>query len=310
MLEMLRAGRVHLSGLRLLCGQLDAADGDEVLAAAAGKSKREIEVLLARRSPKPAVPDSVRRLPARRKVELANEPAVAAGTDAATVAATPMFTGATGEAAATPRARAAAVSPLSGQEYRVQFTALDEHMKRVDQAKGLLRHRLPSGDLATLYDLAMQALIEKTLKDRFGVGRTPRTRQSTQPGPATSRRVPAAVAREVYERDGGRCTFVDPEGRRCDSTSCVQIDHVDGFGRTREHRVDRLRLLCAAHNAHAADVMYGKRWMDRKRAEERERRGVATESPFPGKVDSACEEDDVDADLGARFIAAIELVSR
>lgn len=63
MLEMLREGRVHLSGLRMLCGHLTAEDGEALLAAAAGKTKREIEELLARRCPKPAVPDLIRKLP-------------------------------------------------------------------------------------------------------------------------------------------------------------------------------------------------------------------------------------------------------
>ena len=41
------------------------------------------------------------------------------------------------------------------------------------------------------------------------------------------RAIPAAVKREVWQRDGGRCRYVDPRtGRRCASRHLLQIDHV------------------------------------------------------------------------------------
>src|SRR5712664_3327884 len=53
-----------------------------------------------------------------------------------------------------------------------------------------------------------------------------------------------SIEREVYERDGGRCTFSDERGRRCGETGALEFDHLDGFARTRLHRADRIRLLC------------------------------------------------------------------
>src|SRR5256885_6795882 len=64
-LEALRTGAVHLSGLRVLVPHLDEENHERVLALAAGKSKREIEELAASLSPKPPVPDDVRKLPNR-----------------------------------------------------------------------------------------------------------------------------------------------------------------------------------------------------------------------------------------------------
>src|SRR5437879_3282206 len=64
-LEALRSGQVHLAGLRLLAPHLAAENQDKVLAEAAGKSKREIEELIARLSPQPPVPTVVRKLPDR-----------------------------------------------------------------------------------------------------------------------------------------------------------------------------------------------------------------------------------------------------
>src|SRR5256714_9212600 len=64
-LDVLRSGKVHLAGLRLLAPHLTTENQDEVLAEAAGKSKREIEELVARLAPKPPVPTIVRKLPER-----------------------------------------------------------------------------------------------------------------------------------------------------------------------------------------------------------------------------------------------------
>jgi len=65
-IERVRAGSLHLSGLVVLCPHLTDANYTELLDAAAGKTRREIERLLAVRSPKPDAPTSIRRLPARR----------------------------------------------------------------------------------------------------------------------------------------------------------------------------------------------------------------------------------------------------
>src|SRR6266851_5471075 len=75
--------------------------------------------------------------------------------------------------------------------------------------------------------------------------RRPRARQapSEETDAPSSRHIPDAIKREVYERDGGRCTFTDERGRRCAETGALQFDHQDGFARTHLHRADRIRLL-------------------------------------------------------------------
>ena len=43
---------------------------------------------------------------------------------------------------------------------------------------------------------------------------------------ASGRAIPAGVRRQVWQRDGGRCSYVDPQtGRRCNSTHLIEIDH-------------------------------------------------------------------------------------
>lgn len=262
MVEMLRAGRIHLSGLRMLCGHLTPECSDELLECAAGKTRREIEELLAARAPRPPVPDSIRRSPARHEaVATADAPLFAASPPApgATAAAAP-------PAAAPERSRPAVVAPLSAETYRVQYTASRAQRDKLRQAQDLLRHQIPNGDLAEIVDRALSLLIADVKKRRFAVGRKPRSKAAAVEGPARSRTVPDAIKRAVYERDGGQCTYVGLDGRRCEERGWLEIDHRDGFARTWEHRVEGSRLLCRAHNGHAADRMYGKKWMDEKRA--------------------------------------------
>jgi len=242
-LDVLRSGAVHLSGLRALVPHLTADNHCEILARARGKSKREIEELVAALAPKPPVPDAMRKLP-KAAAQLALE---------------------SGSAAARRVERPRAMAPLSEDTFRVRFTASRGLRDKLRQAQDLLRHRVPSGDLAAIVESAVDLLIEKVKKERFGVGGKPRTTAATKSGPCCARPVPAATRRVVYLRDEGRCTFVDKFGNRCPETGMLEYDHLDGWARTHTHDPDRIVLRCHAHNRHAAEKMYGREFMERAR---------------------------------------------
>ena len=71
-----------------------------------------------------------------------------------------------------------------------------------------------------------------------------------QPAP-TGRGISAAIKRAVWERDQGRCSYVDPTtGRRCSSRHLLQIDHIRPWARGGGAQLDNLRLLCHAHHRH------------------------------------------------------------
>src|SRR6266550_4306306 len=65
-LEMLAAGTVTLTAVRLLAPRLTVANHRDVLASARSRKKSEIEQIVARLSPRPDVPTSLRKLPAPR----------------------------------------------------------------------------------------------------------------------------------------------------------------------------------------------------------------------------------------------------
>ena len=68
---------------------------------------------------------------------------------------------------------------------------------------------------------------------------------------ASGRAISAAVRRQVWQRDGRRCSYADPQtGRRCNSTHLIEIDHIVPHALGGGADPGNLRLLCGAHHRH------------------------------------------------------------
>ena len=68
---------------------------------------------------------------------------------------------------------------------------------------------------------------------------------------ASGRAISAGVRRHVWQRDGGRCSYIDPQtGRRCNSTHLIEIDHIVPHALGGGADPGNLRLLCGAHHRH------------------------------------------------------------
>jgi len=240
LIDAVRTGRVHLAGLRLLAPHLTLETHEALLAKAAGRTKDEIAELVAALAPRPPPPPTIRKLPEPRPLPLAEA----------------------GARPAAPPPRP--VVPVAEDTFKLQLGISREFRDEIREAQDLLRHRIPDGDLATIFRAALKLLVTEVKSDRFAVGRKPRGRPETTV--TTSRHVPDAIKRAVYERDGGRCTFVDDRGNRCSETGALEFDHIDGFARTHVHDVNAIRLLCRAHNQYAADKLYGRAFMDATRS--------------------------------------------
>ena len=64
-----------------------------------------------------------------------------------------------------------------------------------------------------------------------------------------SRYIPASVRREVWCRDGGCCSYVDPHsGRRCGSRFLLELDHIVPFALGGSAEPQNLRVRCTAHH--------------------------------------------------------------
>jgi hypothetical protein len=401
--ELLAEGRLHLSGLMLLKPHLTEENHRDWLLAAAGKSKRQIEKLVAARYPKPDVAVQVRKLvtarcpepnvpllgqelpappsdhpdaaekhlaalgalspfaqslttaPATTTTNETTAPATTTTNETTAPAATTNTTTApttlavttnntmtapaatttnttTTPAATTVRCEAAKIQPLSEFSYRVVLTASERLKAKMDRASELMSHAIVPTDLPALLERALDLLIEREERRRYGSPRSriefkepsrtgsprsriepkepsrtgsPRSRiESKEPsrtgsprsqagatlspkdeasstvetGGTHSRYLPARVRRQVWERDGGRCSYVDREGRRCQSRHRLEFDHRVAYALGGTPTVDNIRLRCHQHNALAAEEVFGlKRIADAiSSARERRHRAGAT----------------------------------
>jgi 5-methylcytosine-specific restriction endonuclease McrA len=147
-----------------------------------------------------------------------------------------------------------------------------ETHEKLRLAQDLLAHVVPSGDIAEVLDRALDTLIRRLEKQKYAV--TDRARRSHR-GPRTSRGVPAEVRRAVLERDGGRCTFVAENGKRCLSRRRLEFDHIQPVSRGGRSTVANIRLLCRAHNQLVAEQALGREFMNGKIEHARQQRAAA-----------------------------------
>ncbi|HWA76247.1 MAG TPA: HNH endonuclease [Polyangiaceae bacterium] len=166
------------------------------------------------------------------------------------------------------------------QLYFMQFTTTEEHAELVERARALLSHDSTKVSLGELHLRALRLLIESLEKKRFGSKEATESRGSVEHRVASveasrkrhqgSRYIPARIRRAVYERDGGRCAYIDERGVRCGEAHHLEVHHLQPFAIGGEHVLRNLGLRCRAHNALAAEQDFGGAYMKRQR--ERDRR--------------------------------------
>jgi hypothetical protein len=247
-LDELRNGAIHLTGLFLLSQHLTEGNADALLDEARYRSKRELERLIARWFPRPDAPERIVPAPSGRALDASAD---------VTAAALPIDVEASGSQGTCPGQGSlpshGRLEPLSLTRYRVEFTASAELHDKIERARELLSHSVPSGELSSVLERALDALIQRETTRRLGAGR-PRKPRATRNG---SRHVPVTVSRRVWKRDGAQCTFHDAEGRRCSERRFLTIDHRQPFALGGPPTVENLCLLCSAHNQHTARHVFG-----------------------------------------------------
>lgn len=261
LLAMLEDGRIHLSGIEVLAPHLTEANCDELLARASRKSKRDLKELVAEIAPKPDVPPVVRKLPERGRTDATpmNEPSLEKAHGLTVPQTTPSGRSSSLSSSASPEPdRRKRVEPLSPGRYKVQFTASAELRDKLERLSKLM----PDGDLAGVIEAAVTEKLERLEAKRYGKVKKPRKAledADTAPGP---RGIAAPVRRFVWDRDGGQCTFVASDGRRCPERHRLEFHHDDPHGLGGDRSAENIRLLCRQHNLYRAELDYGKETMD------------------------------------------------
>jgi len=184
--------------------------------------------------------------------------------------------------------------PMAPERYLVRFTVARSTHDKLRYAQMLASHSNPGGSIERIVDEALDLFIEYKEKQKFARTNRPRPRErsvtSAAPRPAPNpapppvpnpaprpvpnrRHIPAEVRRAVWKRDQGQCTFVSSDGRRCESRSFLEFDHIDPVARGGKTTVERLRLRCRTHNQYEAEQSFGTEFMRAKREGARLARG-------------------------------------
>jgi hypothetical protein len=244
-LERLADGSIHLTAVRLLAPALTPQNLRPLLDAARHKSKRDVEHLLAQLKPAPDVASSIRKLAAP-----AAPPPLSEAPPVLTSPKEP--TSAPQELAPPPAVPLPVVVPLSSERYKVQFTISKETHDKLRHVQNLMRHTIPNGDPSAIFSRALTVLLRELERRKFAAVKRPRTTALVS---TISRHVPAAVKREVWIRDGGRCAFVGTRGR-CEETGFLEFHHLIPYADGGETSVRNLELRCRPHNAHEAEKYF------------------------------------------------------
>jgi 5-methylcytosine-specific restriction endonuclease McrA len=259
-LELLASGEMSLTSVRLLRRHLTVENHQAVLERAKGRTREEIEVLVAAVAPQPDAPTLVRKLPT---------PAVPAWAPTAqlgTTVSSELLPATTPSPVPAPAPRPI-VQPTAPERYRVQFTIGEATREKLRRVQALLRREIPDGDPGAIFDRAVTLLLEHVENEKMGV--TPaRPRPSIRPEtderdirtpPPPSRYVPRAIRRAVWRRDGGQCAFVSATGRRCTEGNFLEFHHIWPSAKKGGATVDNVSLRCRRHNQYEAEVVFGPR---------------------------------------------------
>jgi hypothetical protein len=150
-----------------------------------------------------------------------------------------------------PRGGDVRTSALAEGKTRLEITISERCEELLREAADLDGHRQAA--LAEILEQALADYVTKRKAECHGQVKRPQIAPRT----CDADRVSSRAKREVYERGGGRCSFVGKAGHRCDSSYQLEYDH----NRPRAHGgtsdADNLRLLCRVHNQFMANEVIG-----------------------------------------------------
>ena len=293
-------GRLNMTTVLLLAPhltpELPQEKANELLAAAALKTKAEIQRLLAERFPQPDLPTLVQPIAVpvasdgTSKYELAPERVAPSNHTDMPMTMEPLV----------PHPK---VTPLSPGRHAWQLTVDEETQELLDYAQALLGHAVPSGDVGAVLKRSLRSLVQEIEKKKFAKC----ARLGQRRGAATGRYVPAKVRSTVWQRDGGQCTFISEKGKRCEERKGMQLDHIEPIARGGESTASNLRLRCHTHNQYEAERTFGAGFMERKREEARARTKGKAEAKARAKAEAKAR---VEAEAAAKAKAAADRAHR
>ena len=191
-----------------------------------------------------------------------------------------------GDGRPTPKENGASSKPVSPQSQNVQSQNVQSQSARSQSARSQsAQSQSAQSQSAAGSDQQATGRLKGAATSRAGGAAT--TPPASTAAGKRSRYIPAAVRRQVAERDGLQCTYVGPDGNRCVRRD-VELHHLKPFARGGAHSVEQITLRCRAHNAFQADLDYGREHIAgrirqrRARATQRRAEGDRAARPMAG----------------------------
>jgi hypothetical protein len=269
--EPLRDGRLCITSVVALAKVLTPENRHETLPRFFQRSKRQAQALAAALQPATAAPHrdvvtAVRAVAPPPVQEAApvepgqSHPFQPVETDLSqpTQAQAPARTTVPAAAPLLPKpARRDAAEPLTEDLSRIHVTVCRRFLEKLEAARAALSHSRPGATNEGILEAGLDLLLERHAKRR-GLVKKPQNKTR----PCVESHIPAAVKREVWTRDEGRCQWPVQSGGICGSTQRVEFGHRTSKALGGGSTANDLRLLCRFHNQLEAKQVFGDDFMN------------------------------------------------
>ncbi|ACL67477.1 HNH nuclease [Anaeromyxobacter dehalogenans 2CP-1] len=158
---------------------------------------------------------------------------------------------------AVPVAKSSSVAWLDSDQARMHLTVSKAFLKKLDAARDALSHSMPGASRENVLEAALDLLIADRARRKGLTAKPQKTIRPSKPD-----HIPVHVRREVWARDGGRCTFLLASGERCGSTHRLELDHILPRACGGASTADNLRIRCRGHNLEEARRVFGEALVD------------------------------------------------
>ena len=270
--KMLERNQVTLSTVSQISRCIDECNSSDLLSRVAGKSQREVESIVAEYQPLARFADRARTVVVRVPAAVSHattDTAIRASGEAVTASAS-LFQPAPEVDACEKNdysrngSEHSESTPEQNVEKRVliRFSVSPEFMEKLERVRAIAWHRLPPrATYEDIFEFVLNEYLERhdpANKQKRREKRSKGAAHVSESEPVPGKRyIPAEVRDQVFERDGGQCTFVGINNHRCTSTQALQIDHIVPVALGGTSTADNLRLLCAKHNRAEAERLLG-----------------------------------------------------
>jgi hypothetical protein len=168
--------------------------------------------------------------------------------------------------------------PLTPTETRLHITVSPEFLDKLEAARLALSHAMPGASAEGVLTAGLDLVLDRAAK-RKGLVAKPRPAPANAPAGPGAATIPAAVRREVWARDQGKCQWPIDGGGICGSELRPELDHVHLKCRGARPIASGIRVLCHLHNQLAARLALGNEVMDQYTRDPRQAGLFASSTP-------------------------------